>query len=319
MKYCEYCGQANDVNSNYCIRCGSNLNHEMSNYNLNQTITNDENTYNLDNAKYKYRYTLALLIYFFAFYILAIIIQYIVQLIVININHIDIDDLLENEALYTKFSSDILAWTNFLTYTITLVCLIPLLLPVIKRDIHDFGKNKKFYFQWVGLGIVIMYVGTIAANMIVTILTMGIDTGGTSENQATINEILGSGTFNMIMMSIITIFLAPVLEELVFRKSLFGLFKKNTIKVVIFSSIIFAAIHVIPACLTILLQIFSSEASWLDLYVEFIYIISYLGQAFAISFVYHKSKSNILPSIFIHFINNLLVIIVNILLMYFTF
>lgn len=93
-------------------------------------------------------------------------------------------------------------------------------------------------------------------------------------------------------------------------------FKHNTIKAVIITSIIFASIHVVPACLTIMLEIIAKNARWIDLYTEFVYIFSYLGQAFAISYVYHKSNGNIIPSIFVHFVNNFISLIMNLILMY---
>ena len=41
-----------------------------------------------------------------------------------------------------------------------------------------------------------------------------------------------------------------------------------------------------------------------DLYLEFICIFQYLGQAFAFAFMYHKTKGNLLPCITLHFLSN---------------
>lgn len=65
-----------------------------------------------------------------------------------------------------------------------------------------------------------------------------------------------------------------------------------------------------------MLEIIAKNARWIDLYTEFVYIFSYLGQAFAISYVYHKSNGNIIPSIFVHFVNNFISLIMNLILMY---
>lgn len=314
MKYCRNCGQINDNDNNFCIRCGIDIKEQI--VINNQENPNDSDSFYLENKPNKTKYILSIALYFFFFYIFSVIVQLVFTPIWLAIHHIDPNELIEGSAIYNKYLTNALAWTNFLTYVGACGTLIPIFFPIIKKDIKTFGQNQAFYWKWTGLGILIMYGGIIISGIIVSILTFWIDTGGTSENQEVINTIMKSGGLNLVLISIMTVILAPILEELIFRKALFGLFKHNTLKTVIISSIIFASIHVVPACLTILLEIVTKDAKWIDLYTEFVYIFSYLGQAFAISYVYHKSNGNIIPSILIHFVNNFISLIMNLLLMY---
>ena len=103
--------------------------------------------------------------------------------------------------------------------------------------------------------------------------------------------------------------LAPFIEELVFRKGLFGIFKTKTLLTVVISSVIFAGIHVVPACVSDIIAINTGDATVVDLYLEAISIISYLGQAFALSYTYYKTKGNIIPCMIIHLANNLISLI----------
>lgn len=314
MKYCKYCGQINDSDNNFCIRCGINIKNQI--VTDTQENPNDSDPFYLENKQNKTKYILSIALYFFFFYIFLGFIQFLFTTIWLAIKHIDYDTLNSSKTLYNEYLTDALAWTNFLTYVGACGTLIPILFPIIKKDLKNFAQNQGFYWKWTGLGILIMYGGIIIASIIVSILTFWIDSGGTSENQEVINTIMKSGGLNLVLISVMTVILAPILEELIFRKALFGFFKHNTIKAVIITSIIFASIHVVPACLTIMLEIIAKNARWIDLYTEFVYIFSYLGQAFAISYVYHKSNGNIIPSIFVHFVNNFISLIMNLILMY---
>lgn len=287
MKYCKYCGQINDSDNNFCIRCGINIKNQI--VTDTQENPNDSDPFYLENKQNKTKYILSIALYFFFFYIFSGFIQFLFTTIWLAIKHIDYDTLNSSKTLYNEYLTDALAWTNFLTYVGACGTLIPILFPIIKKDLKNFAQNQGFYWKWTGLGILIMYGGIIIASIIVSILTFWIDSGGTSENQEVINTIMKSGGLNLVLISVMTVILAPILEELIFRKALFGFFKHNTIKAVIITSIIFASIHVVPACLTIMLEIIAKNARWIDLYTEFVYIFSYLGQAFAISYVYHKS------------------------------
>lgn len=214
----------------------------------------------------------------------------------------NLDDL-PMDSLYYSTSLNI---ANLVTYIVTMIPVVLISFKFIIKDSIKFYSKIKFYLKWVGYGVLLMFGLNLVCNMIVGVFTNGLNGAGESTNQAMIVKIITSSSLNTVLMMITTVIFAPILEELVFRKALFGIFIKKTIFTVIFSAVIFASIHVIPACIDIIIDMNDGTKTVVDLYLEGINLISYLGQAFAITFVYYKTKGNIIPCILIHFINNLL-------------
>ena len=239
--------------------------------------------------------------YLTVFYVVASVLQIILLAVFASIYEVDISSVLSDSPAYY----DMLTWSNFLTYV---VCLGPVLLLTLKYIIKDFKtafKDVKGTLLLILMGIGIMYAASIIATVIVELLTLNLDASGSSENQEVIEALISSSPTNALLMVITTVLLAPVLEEIIFRKCLFGVFKNKTLLTIAISAIVFAGIHVVPACIGIALDILMQGGSTLtDLYIEAIYIISYLGQAIAMSYIYHRSNHNIVPSIIIHIFNN---------------
>lgn len=206
---------------------------------------------------------------------------------------------------------------NFLVYAVTIGALIPIFWKELKTDLNLVKVNRKFYLGWWGKGVAIMIALVYISNIIQTIFTTGFEDAGVSENQKIIDQIMKSGVGNLLLMGLVTVIFAPIVEEIIFRKCLFGIFKKNNLLIVLISALLFASIHVVPECITIIFSIAKNEATVVDLYLEFICIISYLGQAFAISYVYYKSRQNLVPCILIHFTNNFIALIATIALQVF--
>ncbi len=244
--------------------------------------------------------------YLITFYVIATFIQIVLMVIFASKYNVSIANIMDSpDAYYATLS-----WSNFLTYVVALIAVVPFMFKYLKKDVKIALDDKKETLKHVLLGIGIMYATSIFANLLVQILTLNLDASGSSENQEVIEELMGSGTVNALLMCITTVFFAPILEEIIFRKCLFGLFKKKTYLTIAISAIIFAGIHVVPACLNILLDILMQGGSTLtDLYIEAVYIISYLGQAIAMSYIYYRSKFNIVPSILIHLFNNVLAVL----------
>ncbi|HOC97531.1 MAG: type II CAAX endopeptidase family protein [Bacilli bacterium] len=151
--------------------------------------------------------------------------------------------------------------------------------------IEDWKKIKKK----VWLPIVLIVAGTIAIfalSIMVNIFYSLIGLEGTSANQSTLEETILS-KYGYVMLISIVIF-APILEELIFRKFLFGIIEDKlkwpAWSAIIISSLIFALIHLMSG--------------------DFQYILLYLPQAVVLSLAYHLSKNNILVPIGIHFVIN---------------
>lgn len=247
-----------------------------------------------------------ILAYALGFYILGQVISSIFISFYLRANGItDMDQLTSDSPIYINA----LCYSNFITYVVTLILIIIVSVKVLAVDIRNFSNHPSFYLKWTGLGFVIMWVLIIVSNTLVTIFSNGISSTVESENQKIITMILTSGPGNLLLMGSVTVLLAPFIEELVFRKGLFGIFKTKTLLTVVISSVIFAGIHVVPACVSDIIAINTGDATVVDLYLEAISIISYLGQAFALSYTYYKTKGNIIPCMIIHLANNLISLI----------
>lgn len=148
MKYCKYCRQINDSDNNFCIRCGINIKNQI--VTDTQENPNDSDPFYLENKQNKTKYILSIALYFFFFYIFSGFIQFLFTTIWLAIKHIDYDTLNSSKTLYNEYLTDALAWTNFLTYVGACGTLIPILFPIIKKDLKNFAQNQGFYWKWTG-------------------------------------------------------------------------------------------------------------------------------------------------------------------------
>ena len=155
----------------------------------------------------------------------------------------------------------------------------------IKNNVTYFKKYIKYWFLMLGLMII--------SNLIVTMFT----TTEISQNQETIVNLLGEAP---IYTFILTVFTAPILEELVFRLSFRKMFAHTNLLFIFFSGLFFGSMHVI-----------SSYESIVDL----LFIIPYSIPGFIFAYIYTKSK-NICVPMSLHFIHNGIMMSLQILLMY---
>lgn len=118
----------------------------------------------------------------------------------------------------------------------------------------------------------------------------------TSVNQQTVVETLIA---NPLLMVVMTVFFAPIVEELVFRGALYQSFRSKTnYKMAMFISIfLFSFLHIIPGLV---------ENGNLT---EFIYLIQYAGLSYFMIQAFEETGS-IWGSISVHVLNNLLSVII---------
>lgn len=133
----------------------------------------------------------------------------------------------------------------------------------------------------------------ISSNLIVTLFT----SSDIANNQEIIVESLKA---HPLYTFIITVLIAPILEELVFRLSFRKIFMKTDILFIFFSGLIFGGMHVI-----------STLSSLSDL----LFIIPYSIPGFIFAYIYTKSK-NIFVPISLHFIHNGIMMCLQILLFF---
>ena len=150
---------------------------------------------------------------------------------------------------------------------------IPNFKKFIKNIKPFFNKYIKYWFLMLGIMIL--------SNSIITLFTTTI----TSENQQTIIDTLGKAP---IYTLIVTILVAPILEELVFRISFRKIFAHTDILFIIFSGLFFGGMHVLGT---------------LENIVDLLFIIPYSIPGFIFAYLYTKSK-NICVPIMLHLIHN---------------
>lgn len=187
------------------------------------------------------------------------------------------------------YSIDYNTLLNFLVYVFAT---IPIFIIFRKEVIYDFKlfKNDKAkMLETIINGFVLMIVLGIGANMLTLLLKTIFKITGDATNQEAINAALQSKT--MILMLVTSVFFAPVVEELIFRKAIFSLVKTPKLSIII-SSILFSLMHVL------------SEPNFLHAIIN---IIPYLTMGIFLGFYYeYKANKNIAVLISIHFLNNLL-------------
>lgn len=161
----------------------------------------------------------------------------------------------------------------------------------LKKDFKEFKVNfmSKALFA-LKIFAVFMLIKFAASYVSVLISNIFNITDITSENQTSINEILGQYP---ILMTFSAVCLAPIYEEILFRLG----FRKcinNKFLFIIISGTLFGLIHIFPTDL--------------NLGIALIQSITYVAMGLALAYFYQK-YDNIFYSILLHFYNNLLSII----------
>ena len=179
------------------------------------------------------------------------------------------------------------------------VLLTLLIIYIYKKDFipnfKDFIKNiityiKKYIKYWfIMLGLMTL------SNVIITFFT----TTEVSQNQESIVNTL---YYAPIYTFILTVFIAPILEELVFRLSFRKIFAHTNFLFIFFSGLFFGGMHVLGS---------------LNNLIDLLFIIPYSIPGFMFAYLYSKSK-NIFVPISLHFMHNTIMMILQLLLIFLT-
>ncbi len=201
------------------------------------------------------------------------------QLIPIYIWKLDINNITNVQQLFLTMFSD----------SILLLILIFLYRKTLKED---FQKLKGNFYQILDSGIKYWLIGLVvmmASNIIISLFITQAQAG----NEEGVQELIHSSSF----LSIITVgILAPIIEELTFRKSFRDIFE-NKILFVLMSGFIFGGLHVILS---------------LNSYWDLFYIIPYSSLGIAFGYMYAKTD-NIYTSMMMHIFHNTVLTIFSIL------
>lgn len=176
---------------------------------------------------------------------------------------------------------------NFVIYII----MIPGIIYFMKSDlIYDFNETKdkkREIIVPIIIGYAYVWVGNIVSTLLSQTLSaaFGLRITEAANQKAIISAVTSSTGFLMIISAVI---IGPVIEELIFRKAIFGLIKSNTVALIV-STLVFGLIHVI------------SEAS---IQAAIVNGISYFVMGFVFSYIYLKAERNVMIPIVVHIINN---------------
>lgn len=157
---------------------------------------------------------------------------------------------------------------------------------IFKLDFRKFKEKKLKSILLIIGGFIGIFVANILVNLIYT--KLGINT--TSSNEQAINQMLSNKYSPVILIGIV--FFAPLIEEFIFRKFLFGVLEEKYNWKPIFSILISASLFSLVHLLS-------------DSGIEWIFFFMYFPMALILSLSYHYSNHNILIPLAIHFINNL--------------
>lgn len=171
-------------------------------------------------------------------------------------------------------------WTMF-SFFAGLIVILYLMRPDMRIERSDEGASNRGVLLWAVTGVFMAYLAQFLA-ITIEIAVFGIDPG--SENTEMIMDISRATPFFVI----IPMFIAPILEEIVFRKIIFGFFYKrmNFFFAALLSALIFGFIHGEPQ-----------------------HILIYGSMGFVFAYVYVATKRLITP-ILVHIGMNSIAVIV---------
>lgn len=249
--------------------------------------------------KDRYRSFLAVMTYLIGFFVAGSILTMIIGKVISINTGVEYKDLIAastkslEDAKANKYGAILNGVSNFIIYFIMFASLMVICFNFLKSDIFKIKDNiALFIFVGVLMGVAFAIASVGLDKMTVSIV------GNSSANQNSIEKVFYYKETKALML-IATILFAPVVEELVFRKSLFTLLKKYPAWVsIIASAFLFSAIHM-----------FSTPINKWFLVIYIPYFLCGL----ALAGIYKGTKENIYASIFAHMLNNLIACLIIIL------
>ncbi len=186
---------------------------------------------------------------------------------------------------------------QFLIYLVLILLLLKFLLKDLKYDFKRFKLVKNQWAVIIITGYLYVVLGNYLSSLISTLLSNALSIPiSESVNQMSIVRMLNSNGVVFIVLS--AVFIGPIVEELIFRKSIFGLIKNQHVALAV-STIVFGAIHL------------TAEAS---LSAALINGVSYFTMGLIFGYIYLKNDKNIMAPIVVHILVNLISVVASIFL-----
>lgn len=181
-----------------------------------------------------------------------------------------------------------LGWANLITYLLATLAACFYLRNYLIEDILKIKENKKKYIILFPVLVISFAAIAYGVDRLFSLFSKS------SANQTTIEAVLM--TSGKIPMIIATVLFAPVVEELIYRKSIFEALRKlSLVSAYITSIVCFSLPHMLSGA--------ESVGAW------FIQLLPYMILGGLLCFVYHISNHNVYVSIAAHMLNNLVAVI----------
>ena len=253
---------------------------------------------------YRKNALISIIFYFFVMFILSEIITSIAISIYLKVNGfskeiVDVSSELFNENVYDHMVSILNLVLQILIYTILTIGTVIIMWKPLKKDLSNI-TGKIFGYGAMGYGL------AMAGSLVSTILfaVLGI-TGykSSATNQDAIDAMFNTSVLGIILLFISIVIMAPIVEELIFRKSIFKVIKDPKLALIV-STIVFGGLHVVSGTIMEIVLFFDGSGSYLNVILEFVYIIQYSMMGLGFGIAYLKSNKNITSTIFGHMLNN---------------
>lgn len=183
-----------------------------------------------------------------------------------------------NLSTQNELENAIYYWQIF-SFLLGLGIVLYLMRSDMREPRHEEAASNGKVFLWSFLGLFLVWFGSLVA----TLIESGLGINQVSENTQGILDIIRMVPFFMLIPMIV----APILEEIIFRKIIFGVLNNRIgfFFSALISSLVFALVHGEP-----------------------LHLLKYAAMGFALSYVYVKTKRLIAP-IIVHMALNSFVVI----------
>ncbi|OAZ17617.1 hypothetical protein V425_01485 [Lactococcus lactis RTB018] len=189
---------------------------------------------------------------------------------------------------YENERQNLFGVANKITVNFILIGLLIILIAIMLGIKNGFYKNAKRTLEWKNIILILILIIPSVALDILFSQFIQFHHLGRMDNQIPIDSVMGSLLWFGKILGVAL--LAPILEESIFRASIYKIFSNNKIAFV-FSSLLFTFMH--------------SGYSWV--------FLIYLPMSLAVTFIYHRRRI-LTDSIVFHSFFNLLITFVNFLM-----
>ncbi len=181
---------------------------------------------------------------------------------------------------YTTWNTTAVYSFSLIVNILLIITIISIYFKLLKKDFKDFIKNRdeyiRKYIKYWFYGL----IGMIFANLVLVLIS-----GNIANNEENVRELFSSSP---LYIYISAVFLAPIVEELVFRLSIRRVFPFSNKLYIFISGLVFAGCHIIGN---------------VEVPFDILYIIPYLSLGLSFGYIYTKTN-NIFTTIGMHFIHN---------------